>query len=105
MLKEVQVPPRLVRGVVHRTGAVSAVRGRTGEPGTTAELQVQIQPGLLRVELGARYPPRLAQPQRRREQPQLVHRLDLFHATVTDGHAVNETIFPPSTRHAGTKPT
>ena len=105
MLKEVQVPPRLVRSVVHRAATVRAARGRTGKPGTTTELQVQIQPGLLRVELGARHPPRLAQPQRRREQPQLVHRLDLFHATVTDGHAVNETIFPPSTRHAGTKPT
>ena len=105
VLKEVQVLPRLGRGVVHRTPAVSTVLGRTGELGTTTELQVQIQPGPLRVELGARHPPRLAQPQRRREQPQLVHRLDLFHATVTDGHAVNETIFPPSTRHAGTKPT
>ncbi len=32
-------------------------------------------------------------------------RLDLFHVTVTDSHAVNETIFPPSTRHAEAKPT
>ena len=31
--------------------------------------------------------------------------LDLFHVTVTDSHAVNETIFPPSTRHAEAKPT
>ena len=73
VLKEVQVPPRLVRSVVHRAATVRAARGRTGKPGTTTELQVQIQPGLLRVELGARHPPRLAQPQRRREQPQLVH--------------------------------
>ena len=63
VLKEVQVPPRLGRGVVHRTPAVSTVLGRTGEPGTTTELQIQIQPGLLRVELGPRHPPRRGQPQ------------------------------------------
>ena len=71
--EEVQVPPRLVRGVVHRAGIVPAARGRTGEPGTPVELQVQVQPGLLRVELGTCHPPRPSQPQRRREQPQLVH--------------------------------
>jgi hypothetical protein len=47
--------------------------GRTGEPCTTREVQIQIQP--LPVELGTPHPPRRAQSQRRGEQPQLIHTL------------------------------
>jgi len=76
--EEVQMPPRLVRGVMHRAGIVRAAPGWTGKPGAPIELQVQVQPGLLRIELGARHPPRPAHPQRRREQAQLVHTPDLL---------------------------
>jgi hypothetical protein len=78
VLEEVQMPPRLVRSVVHPAGIVRATPDRTGEPGTPIELKVQVQPGLLRIELSARHPPRPGQPQRRREQAQLVHTPDLL---------------------------
>jgi hypothetical protein len=49
---------------------------------------------------------RPAQPQRRREQPQLIHTPTTpCYATITDSHAANETTTPSSTRHAGTTPT
>jgi hypothetical protein len=40
-----------------------------GLPGAPAVIQL----GRLDIELGPHHPPRLAQPQRRREQPQLIH--------------------------------
>jgi hypothetical protein len=59
--------------------------------------------GLDAVELGPRHPPRPAQPQRRREQPQLIHTPTApCYATITDSRTANETTTPSSTRHAGT---
>ena len=37
------MPPGLVRGVVHLAGIVRALLGRTREPGTPSEVQIQIQ--------------------------------------------------------------
>jgi hypothetical protein len=91
---------------MHRTATLGTVPGRTREPGTTVETQIQIQLSGLGVELAARHPPRPAEPQRRREQPQLIHTPTTpCYATITDSHAANETITPSSTRHAETTPT
>jgi hypothetical protein len=103
MLKKVQMPPRLLRAVMHRTTTVRTVPGRARKPGTTLKLQIQIQLSGLGVELGPYHPPRPAQPQRRREQPQLIHTPTTpCYATITDSHAPNETLTPSSTRHAET---
>ncbi len=91
---------------MHRTVTVRAILGRTPEPGTTIKTQIQIQLGRLGIELGPRHPPRPAQPQRRGEQPQLIHTPTTpCYETVTDSHAANEMITPSSTRHAATTPT
>jgi hypothetical protein len=50
VLEEVQVPPGVLRAVVHRTGPLCTVLGRAGEPGTSLEIQVQIQLGGRRVD-------------------------------------------------------
>jgi len=103
MLEKVQMPPRLVHGVMHRAATVGTLLGRTPKPGTTLEVQVQIQLGSLGVELAAYHPPRPTQPQRRGEQPQLIHTPTTpCYATITDSHAANETTTTSSTRHAET---
>jgi len=100
------MPPGVLRAVMHRTTILRTVPGRAGEPGTALEIEGQIQPGPLRVELAAHHPPRPAQPQRRREQPQLIHTPTTpCYATITDSHAPNETPTPSSTRHAAPTPT
>jgi hypothetical protein len=48
VLEEVQMPPRLLHGIMHRTATVRTVLGRAREPGTTIKGQVQIQLGLYR---------------------------------------------------------
>jgi hypothetical protein len=103
VLEKVQMPPRLVRGVMQRTATLRTVLGRAGEPGTTLEVQIQIQLSPLDVELGPYHPPRPAEPQRRSEQAQLIHTpATPCYATITDSHAANETITPSSTHHAET---
>jgi hypothetical protein len=88
---------------MHRTVTLHALLGRTPEPGTTITTQIQIQLGSLGIELGPRHPPRPAEPQRRGEQPQLIHTpMTPCYATITDSHAANETITPSSTRHTAT---
>ena len=105
MLEKIQMPPRLVHRVMHRTRTLRAVLGRTPEPGPTIKTQIQIQLGGLGVEPAPDHPPRPAQPQRRHEQPQLIHTpATPSYATITDNHTANETITPSSTRHTGTTP-
>ena len=48
MLKEIQMPPRLVLRVVDRASFAPA--SRTGEPAPAREIHVQIEPTILRVE-------------------------------------------------------
>ena len=56
MLEKVQMPPRLLHRVMHRTTTMRAILGRTPEPSTTITIQIQIQLGGLGAELGPRHP-------------------------------------------------
>ena len=62
--------------------------------GTARVAHMKIQPASVLGEDGVGHPPRLTQPQRRGEQPQLA-RVHLFHLIVTHGHTGNETATSP----------
>jgi nanoRNase/pAp phosphatase (c-di-AMP/oligoRNAs hydrolase) len=62
MLKEVQMPPALLLGVVHPQPR--ALTLRTREPRALQELDPQIKPHTLAIKLDAHDPPRIAQPER-----------------------------------------
>jgi hypothetical protein len=70
MLEEVQVPPRLLLGVLHRATHPLTLRAR--EPRALLEIDPQIQPLALRIELDARDLPRVAQPQHCLEQKKIL---------------------------------
>ena len=71
VLEEIQMPPRLVVGVMHRAPIPPTAGLRAGEPGTARVAHMKIQPASVLGEDGVGHPPRLTQPQRRGEQPQL----------------------------------
>src|SRR5450432_563811 len=70
MLEEVQVPPRLLLGVMHLHPRPVALRA--SKPGALRKVDPQIQPLGLNIELDARDPPRIAQPERSLEQNKIL---------------------------------
>jgi hypothetical protein len=70
MLKEVQMPPRLLLGVLHRATRPLTLRAR--EPGSLREIEPEIQPLTLTIELDTRDVPRVAQPERCLEQKKIL---------------------------------
>jgi hypothetical protein len=71
VLEEVQVPPGLVAGVMHRTG--SSVALGAGKPDALGEVQVQVQTLAIGAELGAHHPPGFRQAKSSLEQIDLRH--------------------------------
>ncbi|CAN5672731.1 hypothetical protein BH24ACT15_BH24ACT15_36980 [soil metagenome] len=67
--KEIQMPPRLVVGVMHRAPIPPTAGLRAVEPGTARVAHMKIQPASVLGEDRVGHPPRLTQPQRRGEQP------------------------------------
>src|ERR1700681_4315007 len=70
MLEEVQMPPRLLLGVVRLERRPVALRA--AERRTTRKIDPQIQPLGLRIELDARDLPRIAQPERSLEEKKIL---------------------------------
>jgi len=64
MPEQVQMPPTLLRRVMHRARRVDAPRLRAEEPGGTREVQPDIEPTGLLVELHRDHPPRHGRPER-----------------------------------------
>src|SRR5450432_2533377 len=94
MLKEVQMPPRLLLGVLHR--ATRSLTLRAPEPGALPEVDPQIQPLALRIELDARDLPRLAQPERRLEEKKIL-RLHPTAPIIDDQKPVRQSTAPDAT--------
>src|SRR5664280_630622 len=67
MLEGVQMPPGLLRRVMHRARRLGASRLGAAEPGAPREVQPKIESTSLLVELHRGHPPRLGQTQRRPE--------------------------------------
>ena len=70
MLEEVEMPPRLLLGVVHLAVGPLALWAR--EPRSLREVQDQLQPPRLTVEVDAHDAPRLLQPQSLLEEVRIV---------------------------------
>ena len=66
------MPPLLVVGVVRRTASAPTFRAREATP--SRELEVDVQPPSLRIELRSLHPPRLFQAQRPLKQIHVTHR-------------------------------
>jgi len=71
VLEKVQMPPRLLLGVVDWAALPAALRTR--EPRPLRKIDPQIQPPLLGVELHVHDLPRLLKPKRSRKQLRIVH--------------------------------
>jgi len=98
MLKEVQMPPRLLLGVMHLQPRPVALRAR--EPRSLREVEPQIQPLGLRVELDAQHLPRVAQPERGLEENKILrlHATAPHHRRSEAGQAISRPgRYPPST--------
>src|SRR5664280_2804494 len=68
VLKEVEMAPLLVLGVVHRTRLLPAAIDWAGETGTAGEIEVQIEATPFGVEICPRHFPRVLKSQRHLEQ-------------------------------------
>jgi hypothetical protein len=73
MLEEVEMPPGFPRRVVGRT--VGRAAGRTGEPAAGGEVDLDVEPMRLGVEVGAADGPRRGQGQRQLQQGCVAHGL------------------------------
>ena len=83
MLEEVQMAPRLLDGVVHRAVALTALGA--GKAAAGLEVDLDVEPLVLGVELGVRHHPGRHQPESELEQ------IDVAHMSVTP--------FVPFARH------
>src|SRR5690625_1578019 len=71
VLEEVEVTPRLLRGVVR--GALLLPALRAGEPSAPAEVEVEVEPLDLRIELGTLHEPRALEPKSHLEEIHVPH--------------------------------
>jgi hypothetical protein len=94
VLEEVQVPPRLLLGALHRTTRPLTLRAR--EPPCLREVDPQIQPLALRID--ACYLPRVAQPKRGLEEDEIL-RLHPTAPIIDDQKPVRQSAGSDATHH------
>jgi hypothetical protein len=88
------MPPRLLLRVLHRATRSLTLRAR--EPGSLREVDPQIQPLALTIELDARDLPRLAQPERCLEEKKIL-RLHPTAPIIDDQKPVRQSAAPDAT--------
>src|SRR4029453_938665 len=71
VLEEIQMPPGLLDGVVHRAARLAAIRTR--EAAASLEIDLDVEPLLLGVEVGRRHHPRWHQAECELEQIDITH--------------------------------
>ena len=94
MLEEIQVPPGLLDGVVHRAVGLAALGTREAAAGLEVDLDVEPLP--LGVEVGRRHHPRRHQAECELEQIDIAHGASPL--------APFAAIVPPSSRPSRTSP-
>ena len=72
MLEEIQMPPRLLGGVVHR--AIGGLAFGAGKARARFEVDLDVEPLVLRVEVGSRDEPRRVDVECKLEKLRIAHR-------------------------------